>query len=55
MHLTDFRFTLSPFGHGWRVICPECGYQSPVVGWVRAAAVADEHRRKSAGTWRAAR
>jgi hypothetical protein len=55
MHLPDFRRINSPFGNGWRVICPECNYESPVVGWRRATAVAVEHRQKSAGTWRAAR
>lgn len=55
MHVPDFRMIRSPFGDGWRVECPDCTYKSPVVSWLRASAVADEHRRKTSGVWRPAK
>ena len=46
------------YGHGYRPQCIEgdCSYVGPIVTshW-RAMQIADEHRRKSAGTWKAAR
>ena len=50
------------FGDTWRPVCIEddlrvgmgCNYVGPFVSRERAHAIAEEHRRKSAETWRAA-
>ena len=45
------------FGRTWQPVCIEdgCHYRGPLVAEKRAHAIADEHRRKSAGIWRAAK
>ena len=46
------------YGDGWQPRCLEddrCDYVGPIVSRVRAYAIAEEHRRKSAGTWGRAR
>lgn len=42
------------FGHTYRPVC-ECGYRGPLVSFKRADAIADEHRAKERGIWKAAR
>lgn len=45
-------------GDTWQAICHDlqgCTYRGPLVTRARAHAIAEEHRRKTAGTWRAAR
>ena len=47
------------YGHGYRPRCIEdddCRYVGPIVtSRTRAQQIGDEHRRKSAGTWKASR
>lgn len=42
------------FGVTWQPVCLEdnCGYRGPFVTQALARAIADEHIRKSFGTWR---
>ena len=50
------------FGNTWRPVCIAdedneygCNYVGPFVSHARALAIAEEHRRKSAGVWRPAK
>lgn len=50
------------FGDTWRPVCIDsdgdqfgCNYVGPLVSRFRALAIAEEHRRKTAGTWRPAK
>ena len=55
-HAVALRRYESPiFGRTWRPECVDCGYHGPFVPKRRAAEIGDEHRRKSAGAWWAAR
>lgn len=56
-HLVALEEHYCRFGHTWQPVCIEddCGYRGPLVARERAHAIAEEHRRKSAGIWRPAK
>ena len=57
-HLVAVELDDSPLlGITWRAVCIEddCGYRSGTATRVRALDIAEEHRRKTSGTWRAAK
>jgi hypothetical protein len=43
------------FGHTHQPVCLDCDFRGPFVSYGRAKAIALEHFRKEAGTWRPAR
>ena len=56
-HLVGFQHHDCRFGRTWQPACMEdgCGFVGPFVSHARAQAIAEEHRRKSAGVWRPAK
>lgn len=57
-HLVALEHHDCRFGDTWRPVCiadEDCNYVGPFVSRARAHAIAEEHRRKSAGIWRAAK
>ena len=55
-HIVTLQRHRCRFGDTWQAVCElGCNYVGPFVSHARAQAIAEEHRRKSAGTWRATR